>query len=75
MKNIHLAYEEIVGITGMRQHAAQLRALVSMRIPARLRPDGTVFVNRNDLSGTTSNKPARTKEPNFGALKHVTAQT
>ncbi|VTU38493.1 hypothetical protein H4CHR_04440 [Variovorax sp. PBS-H4] len=43
-----LSREEIKGITGMWQHAAQARALERMKIPHTRRPiDGSVVVGRD----------------------------
>lgn len=43
---IYLTQEELQGVTGRKQYAAQVRALNEMGIDFRIRPDGSPLVSR-----------------------------
>lgn len=67
-----LSDAELVALTGKARHSAQLRALRSMGIEHRVRPDGSLAVSRSHveglLGGAAGDKVTPPKQPNWDAL-------
>jgi hypothetical protein len=69
-----LAREEIHGLTNKVKQSAQIRALNSMGIEHRVRPDGSVAILRDHISkvfGGVSDsvrKSTKANEPNWDAI-------
>jgi uncharacterized protein DUF4224 len=55
--------EEIVQLTGYRQRAKQIEALVAMRVRFHVPPDGWPRVAKEDIT-----HGAKTEEPDFSSL-------
>lgn len=72
MSSICLSVDEIRELTARKRPTAQVEALATMRIPARLRPNNTVCVLRADLipESMTSKPNSETDEPDFSELRH-----
>jgi len=62
---ICLSKSEISELTGKVRFSAQARALRSMGIDFKIRPDGSIMVYRKDIEAETASKTA---EPDFGAM-------
>ncbi|MGB4102172.1 MAG: DUF4224 domain-containing protein [Alphaproteobacteria bacterium] len=68
-----LSHEEIAALTGKQQNSAQRRALNSMGITHKLRPDGSIVVLechvQRELGGAQiANTQTKNVEPNWGAI-------
>ena len=69
-----LAREEIHGLTNKMTRSAQVRALNSMGIEHRVRPDGSVAILRDHISKIFGGVPdsirksTKTNEPNWDAI-------
>lgn len=55
---VHLFAQELEELTQRRRPSAQARALVSLKIPYRKRPDGTLVVYRSHFDAHEKNQPA-----------------
>jgi hypothetical protein len=67
MQPICLTAGELAELTGKRRPSAQRRALRFMAIDHKLRPDGSLVVLREQLSGKDGLKsPVKRTEPNWG---------
>lgn len=69
---LNLSEDEIIEITGKRQHSAQARALRYLGFDFRQRADGSIVISRlhyeKSLGGITE-KTVRVKtEPNWNAI-------
>jgi hypothetical protein len=64
---LFLCEKQLYELTGKRRHCAQVRALNSMRIPHRIRPDGKPMVLPSDLK-LTNTKETNVSEPDFGLI-------
>lgn len=62
---ICLSKIEIAELTGRVRYSAQARALKTMGIDFKIRPDGSIMIYRKDIDTKTTN---RSTEPDFGAL-------
>lgn len=74
-----LSHQELVSLTGKKQKAAQVRALRSMCIEHRVRPDGSVAVllsHINNIFGGPKEPVQKKSErvPNFAALNDIKPQ-
>lgn len=61
-----LARDEITGLTNKVKRTAQVRALNSMGIEHKVRPDGSIAILRDHITkvfGGSSNIPRRTSKP------------
>jgi len=68
---IFLTREELQGVTGRAQNAAQIRALCEMGIDFKIRPDGSPLVSRlayERALGGIDIKSARTDAPDLSSL-------
>ena len=67
-----LTPEELRELTGRKRPSAQVRALRTMGIEHRVRPDGSLAVSRSHveglLSGVVGDKVKPPKQPNWSAL-------
>ena len=69
-----LAREEITGLTNRVQRTAQVKALNSMGIEHKVRPDGSIAILRDHITkvfGGNSNAPRRAAKqsgPNWDAI-------
>ena len=52
-----LSPAQLAALTGRVRRSAQRRTLDHLRIPYRLRPDGSIVVFEADLHATTENRP------------------
>ena len=74
MSSIYLTKNEIEEITHRSRFSAQIRALASMGIPYRVRPDGTPLVCRSAFEQIMGISPIIQKtdnlidKPDFGAF-------
>lgn len=63
---------ELSDLTGKTQRCAQQRALRSMGIEHRVRPDGALIVSRSHieklLDGNPTSRPPKAVEPNWNAI-------
>lgn len=71
--NTFLIPEEVVALTNCKVHSAQIRALKTMGIEHRVRPDGTVAILRNHITKVFDGVPdSQTKQkivtPNWEAM-------
>lgn len=57
-----LSPEELIELTGKQQHAAQVRALRSMGIEHKIRPDGSVAVLEEHMKAEMGIAPAAIKK-------------
>lgn len=64
-----LSYDELVEYTHLKRHSAQKRALDRMGIQARVRPDGSLAVLRDNLEVRNEMRPRRRIEPNWEAVR------
>lgn len=62
-----LSDQQLEELTGKTQHAAQIRALVRMRVPHRVRPDGRPLVLPADLQLQSTAK-RKQQEPDYSAI-------
>lgn len=62
-----LSKQELIDLTGKRVRVKQLRALDYMKIPYRLREDGSPVVFRHQLPDVT--QPQSRVEPNFDHIR------
>lgn len=64
--------DEIEKLTGKQRRPAQQKALCSMGIEHRVRPDGAIIISRSHvekiLDGATMPKTERRIEPNWNAI-------
>lgn len=63
-----LTHEELIAVTGKKRPSAQIRALQTMRIPHRVRPNGTPMVIEADLTLTGNQREGRAPPPDYDAL-------
>lgn len=67
-----LTADELRELTGKARPSAQLRALRSMGIEHKVRPDGSLAVSRSHveslLGGAAGDKVTAPKQPNWSAL-------
>ena len=70
--SIILTSSELTEITGFKTARAQVRSLVDLGIPHRVRRDGKPIVSRDvwisTMSGHGIPRASRTDQPNFEAL-------
>lgn len=72
--SIYATRVQLVEATGYKQARAQIRALVTMRVPFRVAPDGRPRVLMIDLAPAGSslredNDGTQAKEPNWSAVQ------
>lgn len=63
-----LTEAEVVSLTHKVRPTAQAKALASMGIDHRIRPDGTVMVLHEHLISVGKPTKVRSRQPNWGAL-------
>ena len=69
-----LTKQELIGLTGLKQSAAQARFLANMGLRYTLRADGTVALRYQEVdaytlsAGTSKAKARRSWEPDFSQL-------
>ena len=73
MTDTFLSSEEIQALTHRKVHAAQARALKTMGIEHRIRPDGSVAILRAHITkvfdgSTETKKQIKHTEPNWEAM-------
>jgi hypothetical protein len=65
---IALTKKELHEITGYKTAQKQINALVSMGIPFKIRPNGTPFVARPDISMTLESSGRKYAEPKLNLI-------
>jgi len=69
--NINLTNQEIADITCAKWHSKQTQVLAMMKIPYKIRPDGSPMVSRQayeQTMGVRQNKTATRIEPDFASI-------
>lgn len=68
-----LSHDELIGLTGKSQRAAQIRVLRYMGIEHRRRPDGSVAVLKShidkELDGNQTQTLLQKRQPEWGEIK------
>lgn len=63
-----LSVEELVELTGKKRHSSQASALTMMKVPYRVRPDGSVVVIDTDLPLTVCGDNNQSVNLDLGAV-------
>jgi hypothetical protein len=68
MSELFLSVDELRQLTGRCRPYAQVKALIQMRVPFHLRPDGVPVVLRSALKCVAAEPARQDNEPDFSSL-------